>query len=220
MLASYEFDRQLRADRRFNITARLACLMVVLSHRHGFASMSVDRMAEELCATPESVRQARRKLVALKLFEGDKWRFKPLMLPGEDKEAFWRRVRADRRLDLTFRLAWFLCDETRRDGGVKLSVPEVAAHLGAATDSAAWAIDRIRRLGYFTIATSRGRGKKTTFTRIEVEQPQYQQQVTEIPHDDEDYSVDYTNFQRRSRGTDRSVAGGGARDTDERATTR
>src|SRR3954471_17982835 len=42
------FDRQLRPDDRLNATARLIWLLCALSHRYGFANMSVARMASEL----------------------------------------------------------------------------------------------------------------------------------------------------------------------------
>src|SRR5690242_8215922 len=98
-------DRLLRLDPRLNITTRCLWLMTALSHRSGYSSMSVDRMAEQLNAkSSAAVRQARRKLVQLGMFSPrDRWRYDRVLLPNETRNSYWHRACGCRHLDLTAR---------------------------------------------------------------------------------------------------------------------
>jgi hypothetical protein len=200
------FEQQLRADPRLNVTARCGWLMTALSHRSGFASMSVDRMARELNATPAAVRQARQKLVRLGLFAADGWKYRRvLLLPGEDRSGFWRRIRADSRLDLTLRAAWLLCDATRREGKAEVSLAAIGAALGTTAPASAWATRRVRELGYFTTVPGGGRGRKTIHVRspeqlLHPVQP-LQEIIIDEGDDNEIRDLDeyYSPFARRPR---------------------
>jgi hypothetical protein len=205
------FDRVLRGDPRINVTARLGWLMTALSHRSGYASMKVARMAAELGAAPASVRQARQKLVRLGLFTpGERWRYSRVLLSDENSSAYWCRIRADRRLDLTARCTWLLCDATRRDGSAEMSLAEIGAGLGVNEQRAAWAVHRVRELRYFTTVPGGGRGHKTVYARVDGEvrhcsdnrqlQPLQEIIIDEDSNDEiEDLEQFYSRFERRPR---------------------
>ena len=152
--ATARFSRAIRADPSINITVRICQLMATLARRSGYASMSVDRMAEELGASEAAVAQARRKLVCLDLFTRETgWRYR---IVGE-KADFARRCVGDRRLDLTGRLIWLLDWLTERDGRALLSRTAAASYLGVADTNISPAKRRVLATGHFAVErTQRG----------------------------------------------------------------
>lgn len=163
--AAPSFPRTMRRDPHLNITARLAWLMTSLAYRNGYASMPPRAMADELDAPLAAVQQARKKLVGLGLFAPPRrWRYDRVLMPGEDRKAYWRRVRAEPRLDLATRCGWVLADATKR-GPATLSLPEIGARLGASKRSTARAVNRVLALGHFHVVKGGGRGSKSTYAR-------------------------------------------------------
>jgi hypothetical protein len=160
------FPRLVLVDTRLPITARVAWLMVALSHKNGFASMKAERMATVLNSTPEAVEKARRKLVKLGLFARDGWKYHRVLLPGEDRGAYWQRVRGDCRLDSATRCAWLLCDLTRQ-GETSLSLVRLAALLGLPKKTATRALNKVAALGHFAKTPGCGRGHPNTYRRNE-----------------------------------------------------
>jgi hypothetical protein len=189
----FGFELALRADERLNVTVRLARLMAALSQRTGYASMSVERMAAELQASPEAVRKARRKLVRLGYFEPPQgWKYRRARVEGDDGRGdFWQRMRTDRRLDLAARCAFLLVDLTAKSGQVEVSYAEIGAHLD--TDHPVRAVWKVTELdSYFTRAGG-GAGQRNTYKRL---WDHYESETTE--HDDE--------YQHQEPGTDRPYA--------------
>jgi hypothetical protein len=166
--ATHNLDRALRADQRLNITARLAWLMTALSHRRGFASMSIKRMARELNAAPVAVRQARKRLVRLGVFtKGDGWKYHRAQLPGEGAKGYWRRIQADRRLDRCARAAWLLADLCKFDGEAEVSMAEIAQQLNIEKSNARVAVRRVLDLGLFMRVPRTGRGRRNRYRPVQ-----------------------------------------------------
>jgi hypothetical protein len=162
------FPRRLRHALLISVTVRVLWLMSALMLKHGYASMSIERMAQELDATPAAVRKARKRIVALGLFEpvgGGK--YQPVFLPGEnrDRAKFWQRARADPRLDLVARCVWLLSNMTRQ-GEVPLSTMEIAGRLATSERSAARAVAEVLTLGCFRVTEQGGgRGQRNSYAR-------------------------------------------------------
>jgi hypothetical protein len=192
------FELALRADRRLNVTVRLARLMAALSQRTGYASMSVERMAAELQASPDAVRKARRKLVRLKYFEPPlRWKYRRAKTEGEDGDGrgdFWQRLRRDRLLDLNARCAFLLVDLTAKSGQVELSYAEIGAHLD--TKNPLRAVRKVLALGGYFERTGSA-GQRNHYVRIW----DHYEATTEYENDDDNSEQDadpYARFERRT----------------------
>jgi hypothetical protein len=145
----YDFERAVCRDERLNITVRVAWLMVALAYRHGYSSMAVQNMAEELDCAIEAVRRSRQKVVRFGYFTPPKhWHYYRIPHPPSEKRAaHWRRLRPDRRLDLIARVAWLLTDRTRRNGAAQLSlsmIGETARRNPPASSTGNWPGARTR----------------------------------------------------------------------------
>ena len=195
---------------RLNITARLAWLMVTLSRRTGYASMAPERMAAELNSTPTAIRQARQKLVQLGLFAPPtRWRYNRIALPREDRNGYYQRVRADRRLDLTARCAWLLCDVTRRQGEAAIALPAIAAYLDASERAVLRAAGRVLELGHFAVERGGGRGIRNLYARAQggIALPMPCDQQEEMMSDEDEQIGDLDNPFWGNNPFGRAVAG-------------
>jgi hypothetical protein len=189
----HSFPRTIRRDQRLNLTARLAWLMVSVAYKNdknGFCSMKPERLADELDATPAAVRRARQKLVEFGFFAPpQRWRYARIMLPGEDRKSHWKRIRADRRLDLTARCAWALADMTR-NGEAEISLTEIGAALGTTRKRASLAVNRVLALGHFSVTKGGGGRFKNTYQRHGDAASQVVQLFQqEVRNDDEGFDV-------------------------------
>ena len=191
----FGFELALRAGQRLNITVRLARLMAALSERTGYASMSVERMAAELQASPDAVRKARRKLVRLGHFEPPQgWKYRRAKPEGDDGRGdFWRRLRRDRRLDLAARCAFLLVDLTAKSGQIELSYAEIGAHLD--TDNPLRAVRKVLAIGGYFERTGSA-GQRNRYVRIW----DHYETTTEYDDDDnpEQDADPYARFERRT----------------------
>jgi hypothetical protein len=178
--ASQQFERRLRADTRLNAAARLAWLMCALSHKYGSAYMAAPRMASELGVSTNTVRAGLKKLITLGLFEPERVgsrrpnkyrraRPPPGAVPdgsANDKAAFVRWVRWQRRLDLATRAAWLLADLCAHDGHGTVSMAEIGAQLNTHKNNARAAVRRLLDLVLFTCEPATGRGHRNTYRPV------------------------------------------------------
>ena len=185
---SAKFSRAIRADPSINVTVRTCQLMAVLARNNGYASMAVDRMAEELGASGGAVAQARRKLVRLGLFTREKsWRYHVV----GDKAGFARRCIADRRLDLTGRLIWLLDWLTEQEGRALLSRRAAAEYLGVAEPNISPAKRRVLSTGHFAVEPTR---RGDVFIRTS-----WAPAPSPEPEQPEDSEPDFSAYRRRRK---------------------
>jgi hypothetical protein len=197
--AHLSFELALRADPQLNITVRVDRLMKSLSERTGYASMSVERMAAELHASPGAVRKARRKLVRkLGHFESPVgWKYRRAKTKGDS--------RTDRHLDLTGRCAFLFADLTAKTGRIELSYAEIAAHLN--TDHPLRAVQGVLALGGYFERTGSA-GQRNTYARLwDHYQPETAEHDNGHEHPEPDAADPYARFERRTdRRRERAAA--------------
>jgi hypothetical protein len=190
--AKFGFEQALRADPRLNVTVRVGRLMAALSERSGYSSMSLARMAAELKADAKAVRQARQKLVNLGYFDQRPgWRYRRRKLQdGEKRREFWERLRREKRLDLTGRLAFYLSERTEKTGQCEASLAELAAALSTDRHHVRLALRRRngegKEIGLLALddhfRCGKGAGGRNAYSRV---WERYQRDQTWTEYDDD-----------------------------------
>jgi hypothetical protein len=158
--------QKLWREPRYNITARVAHRMLFAAYVRGYCSLAVATIAADVNTNAEAVRQARKKVVKLGIFESPvSWRYKRIMLPGDkDNVTHWNRIQTLSGLDLTYRCAWLLYDETLF-GPATLSYQQIAVKLAAPERSTRRAINIVLNIGHFAVDTGGGRFNRNTYHR-------------------------------------------------------
>lgn len=152
------------ADRRLNVTARLALMLVRLSdNRWRCAFIRAEEMARWLGTNERQLYYSLERLIRWRLIrrvavrQGGRTlvRYEPVVRVGDGFRDYVRRAQDDDRLDVCTRLHWVVAEMV--EAGQPAQFTDAALGWGVSEDAMRQARGRMKEYGHFAVEPGRGR---------------------------------------------------------------